>query len=156
MRTRISEIPHERRNTRDGADIVAEIRSLNPAKFLVSKCGCEPLPNRMRSYADRIEAAMAQEHSERTQTVVDEAGDSAGTECTACDAAGCVTHAAPSYRVLRNELVRVASEIGRVRVTGVDDTTDCAVSGLLRQARLSLSDAVEFVERMMRAKENEP
>ena len=39
------------------ADIVAEIRRLNPETFLVSKWCCEPLPNRMRSYADRIEAA---------------------------------------------------------------------------------------------------
>ena len=39
------------------ADIVAEIRRLNPKTFLVSKWCCEPLPNRMRSYADRIEAA---------------------------------------------------------------------------------------------------
>ena len=138
------------------ADIVAEIRSLNPEKFLVSKWGCEPLPNRMRSYADRIEAAMEQEHSARMQTMVAEAVDSADTEFTACDAAGCVTHAAPSYRALRDELARVASEIGRVCVTGVDDTTDVVVRGLLRQARLSLADAVEFVEHMMRAKENEP
>ena len=138
------------------ADIVAEIRSLNPEKFLVSKWGCEPLPNRMRSYADRIEAAMAQEHSSRAPTMVAEAVDSADTEFTACDAAGCVTHAAPSYRALHDELARVASEIGRVRVTGVDDTTDVVVRGLLRQAGLSLADAVEFVERSMLAKENEP
>ena len=39
------------------ADIVAEIRRLNPKTFLVSKWCCEPLPNRMRSYADRIWAA---------------------------------------------------------------------------------------------------
>lgn len=39
------------------ADIVAEIRRLNPKTFLVSKWCCVPLPNRMRSYADRIEAA---------------------------------------------------------------------------------------------------
>ena len=138
------------------ADIVAEIRMLNPETFLVSKWGCEPLPNRMRSYADRIEAAMAREHAARMQTMVAEAVDSADTEFTACDAAGCVTPAEQSYRALRDELARAASEIGRVRVTGVDDTTDGVVSGLLRQARLSLVDAVEFVERMMRAKENEP
>ena len=83
------------------------------------------------------------------QTMVAEAVDSADTEFTACDAAGCVTHAAPSYRALRDELARVASEIGRVCVTGVDDTTDGVVHGLLRQARLSLADAVEFVEHMM-------
>lgn len=47
-----------------------------------------------------------------------------------------------------------ASEIGRVCVTGVDDTTDGVVHGLLRQARLSLVYAVEFVAYMM-AKENE-
>ena len=39
------------------ADIVAEMRRLNPETFLVSPLYCEPLPNRMRSYADRIEAA---------------------------------------------------------------------------------------------------
>ena len=39
------------------ADIVDEMRRLNPDTFLVSKWFCEPLPNRMRSYADRIEAA---------------------------------------------------------------------------------------------------
>ena len=43
------------------ADIVAEIRRLNPKTFLVSKWCCEPLPNRMRSYADRIEAAYMRE-----------------------------------------------------------------------------------------------
>lgn len=133
------------------ADIVAEIRSLNPEKFLVSKCGCEPLPNRMRSYADRIEAAMAREQAKREPTVVGASEGKADAECSAR-----VTYAAPSYRALRDELTRVASEIGRVRVTGVDDTTDGVVRGLLRQARLSLADAVEFVEHMMRAKENEP
>ena len=39
------------------ADIVAEIMRTNPETFLFSKWCCEPLPNRMRSYADRIEAA---------------------------------------------------------------------------------------------------
>ena len=39
------------------ADIVAEIKRTNPETFLFSKWCCEPLPNRMRSYADRIEAA---------------------------------------------------------------------------------------------------
>ena len=39
------------------SDIVAEMRRLNPEKFLSTPWYCEPLPNRMRSYADRIEAA---------------------------------------------------------------------------------------------------
>lgn len=39
------------------ADIVAEIRRLNPETFISSKWYFGPLPNRMRSYADRIEAA---------------------------------------------------------------------------------------------------
>ena len=38
-------------------DIVAEMRRLNPEKFLSTPWYCEPLPNKMRSYADRIEAA---------------------------------------------------------------------------------------------------
>ena len=63
---------------------------------------------------------------------------------------------APAYRALHDELARVASEIGRVRVAGVDDTTDVVVRGLLNQARLSLVLAVEFGERSMLAKENEP
>ena len=43
------------------ADIVAEMRRLNPEKFLSTPWYCEPLPNRMRSYADRIEAAYNRE-----------------------------------------------------------------------------------------------
>ena len=39
------------------SDIVAEMRRLNPEKFLSTPWYCEPLPNKMRSYADRIEAA---------------------------------------------------------------------------------------------------
>lgn len=39
------------------SDIVAEMRRLNPEKFLSTPWYCEPLPNRMRSYADRIEEA---------------------------------------------------------------------------------------------------
>ena len=46
------------------ADIVTEIRSLNPETFLVSKWCCAPLPNRMRSYADRIEEASNREIAE--------------------------------------------------------------------------------------------
>lgn len=42
-------------------DIVAEIRRQNPEKFLVSPWYCEPLPDRMRSYADRIESAYNRE-----------------------------------------------------------------------------------------------
>lgn len=43
------------------SDIVAEMRRLNPEKFLSTPWYCEPLPNRMRSYADRIEAASKRE-----------------------------------------------------------------------------------------------
>lgn len=43
------------------ADIVAEIRRLNPEKFLSTPWYCEQLPNKMRSYADRIEAAVKRE-----------------------------------------------------------------------------------------------
>lgn len=39
------------------ADIVSEMRRLNPEIFLVSKWCRAPMPNKMRSYADRIEAA---------------------------------------------------------------------------------------------------
>ena len=39
------------------SDIVAEMRRMNPEKFLSTPWYCEPLPNKMRSYADRIEAA---------------------------------------------------------------------------------------------------
>ncbi len=39
------------------ADIVAEIRRLNPETFLVSKQFRAPMPNKMRSYADRFEEA---------------------------------------------------------------------------------------------------
>ena len=42
-------------------DIVAEMRRLNPEKFLSTPWYCEPLPNRMRSYADRIEEAAKRE-----------------------------------------------------------------------------------------------
>lgn len=38
-------------------DIVAEMRMLNPETFLVSKWCRAPMPNKTRSYADRIEEA---------------------------------------------------------------------------------------------------
>ena len=43
------------------SDIVAEMRRLNPEKFLSTPWYCEPLPNKMRSYADRIEEAAKRE-----------------------------------------------------------------------------------------------
>lgn len=43
------------------ADIVAEIRRQNPETFLASPWCYQPLPNKMRSYADRIEAAAKRE-----------------------------------------------------------------------------------------------
>ena len=39
------------------SDIVAEIRRENPEVFLASPWCYQPMPNKMRSYADRIEAA---------------------------------------------------------------------------------------------------
>ena len=47
------------------SDIVAEMRRLNPEKFLSTPWYCEPLPSRMRSYADRIEAAAKREREAR-------------------------------------------------------------------------------------------
>ena len=49
------------------SDIVAEMRRLNPEKFLSTPWYCEPLPNRMRSYADRIEAAAKREREARDE-----------------------------------------------------------------------------------------
>ena len=49
------------------SDIVAEIRRLNPEKFLSTPWYCEPLPNRMRSYADRVEAAAKREREARDE-----------------------------------------------------------------------------------------
>ena len=43
------------------SDIVAEMRRLNPEKFLSTPWYCEQLPNKMRSYADRIEEAAKRE-----------------------------------------------------------------------------------------------
>ena len=43
------------------SDIVAEMRRLNPENFLSTPWYCEPLPNKMRSYADRIEEAVKRE-----------------------------------------------------------------------------------------------
>ena len=48
-------------------DIVAEMRRLNPEKFLSTPWYCEPLPNRMRSYADRIEEAAKREREARDE-----------------------------------------------------------------------------------------
>lgn len=47
------------------SDIVAEMRRLNPEKFLSTPWYCEPLPNKMRSYADRIEAAVKSIEADR-------------------------------------------------------------------------------------------
>ena len=49
------------------SDIVAEMRRLNPEKFLSTPWYCEPLPNRMRSYADRIEEAAKREREARDE-----------------------------------------------------------------------------------------
>lgn len=48
-------------------DIVAEMRRQNPEKFLSTPWYCEPLPNKMRSYADRIEAAAKREREARDE-----------------------------------------------------------------------------------------
>ena len=49
------------------SDIVAEMRRLNPEKFLSTPWYCEPLPNRMRSYADRSEEAAKREREARDE-----------------------------------------------------------------------------------------
>ena len=49
------------------SDIVAEMRRQNPEKFLSTPWYCEPLPNKMRSYADRIEAAAKREREARNE-----------------------------------------------------------------------------------------
>ena len=49
------------------SDIVAEMRRLNPEKFLSTPWYCEPLPNRMRSYADGIEEAAKREREARDE-----------------------------------------------------------------------------------------
>ena len=63
-------------------DIAAEIRRLNPDTFLVSKWFREPLPNRMRSYADRIEAAHKREREAGAEAaqICGEIGEMVGRE----------------------------------------------------------------------------
>ena len=61
------------------SDIVAEIRRLNPEKFLSTPWYCEPLPNRMRSYADRIEAAAKREREARDEMALSDI-DSVGVK----------------------------------------------------------------------------
>lgn len=65
------------------ADIVAEIRSLNPETFLVSKFGHWPLPNRMRAYADRIEAAYIRE-IETLLALVEGLLKASSVDCASC------------------------------------------------------------------------
>ena len=43
------------------ADIVAEMRQLSHETFLVTPWFCEPIPTKIRSYADRIETAQKHE-----------------------------------------------------------------------------------------------
>lgn len=61
------------------SDIVAEMRRLNPEKFLSTPWYCEPLPNRMRSYADRIEAAAKREREARDEMALSDI-DSVGVK----------------------------------------------------------------------------
>ena len=49
------------------SDIVAEMRRQNPENFLSTPWYCELLPNKMRSYADRIEAAAKREREARDE-----------------------------------------------------------------------------------------
>ena len=49
------------------ADILVEIRRQNPETFLVSPWCYRPLQNKMRSYADRIEAAYNREREAGVQ-----------------------------------------------------------------------------------------
>ena len=64
-------------------DVVAEIRRLNPKTFLVSKWCCEPLPNRMRSYADRIEAANRRER-ETLRALLEGLLKASSVDCASC------------------------------------------------------------------------
>ena len=65
-------------------DIVAEMRRLNPEKFLSTPWYCEPLPNKMRSYADRIEAAAKREREAGAAAaqICGEIGEMVGREAT--------------------------------------------------------------------------
>lgn len=50
------------------ADVAAEIRRLNPETFIVSKWCRAPMPDKMRSYADRFDEA----HKRETARLLDE------------------------------------------------------------------------------------
>ena len=64
-------------------DIVAEIRMLNPERFLVSKWCCEPLPNRMRSYAERINEAYKFE-IETLRALIEGLLKASSVDCASC------------------------------------------------------------------------
>ena len=66
------------------AYIVAEMRRTNPETFLFSKWCCEQLPNRMRSYADRIEAAAKREREAGAEAaqICGEIGEMVGREAS--------------------------------------------------------------------------
>ena len=65
------------------ADIVSEIMRTNPETFLFSKWCCEPLPNRMRSYADRILAAYKLE-IETLRALVKGLLKASSVDCASC------------------------------------------------------------------------
>ena len=65
------------------ADIVSEIMRTNPETFLFSKWCCMPLPNRMRSYADRILAAYKRE-IETLRALVEGLLKASSIDCASC------------------------------------------------------------------------
>ena len=65
------------------AGIMAEIMRTNPETFLFSKWCCEPLPNRMRSYADRILAAYKLE-IETLRALVEGLLKASSIDCASC------------------------------------------------------------------------
>ena len=65
------------------ADIVAEIMRTNPETFLFSKWCCEPLPNRMRSYAERIKEAYKFE-IETIRALIEGLLKASSVDCASC------------------------------------------------------------------------
>ena len=93
-------------------DIVAEIRRQNPEKFLVSPWYCEPLPDRMRSYADRIEAAAKRERE-------------AGVEVARRDIDTVICRYGRLVKKLRSENERLLSALKPVQDAYVPDFSIC-------------------------------
>ena len=65
------------------ADIVAEIMRTNPETFLFSKWCCYPLPNRMRSYAERINEAYKFE-IETIRALIEGLLKASSVDCASC------------------------------------------------------------------------